>query len=207
MASSRALDPVLAATCAAFGFVYIHPFWDGNGRLHRFLLHHVLRQAGITPHGVVLPLSARMLKQIDRYSALLKSYSRPRTELLEYALDADSDTLMLRSPQPGWLYAYWDATEACEFILECCQACVDEDLQSEIAYLRAHDATVRQLEAWLDMKQSTLNALIDIIVQGQGTSSKSKRGHPLFKHLTQSEVGRIESTVVEHFGAMLSREG
>src|SRR5262249_4302449 len=34
-----ALDPVLKAAATAFGFVYIHPFQDGNGRLHRCLIH------------------------------------------------------------------------------------------------------------------------------------------------------------------------
>ncbi|MFC0220163.1 Fic family protein [Pseudochelatococcus lubricantis] len=29
-----------AAAVLAFGFVYIHPFEDGNGRLHRYLIRH-----------------------------------------------------------------------------------------------------------------------------------------------------------------------
>ncbi len=37
---AKELDPVLAATILAFGFVYIHPLEDGNGRLHRYLIHH-----------------------------------------------------------------------------------------------------------------------------------------------------------------------
>ncbi|WP_436245878.1 Fic family protein [Mesorhizobium amorphae] len=36
------LDAVVAAAIFAFGFVYIHPFEDGNGRIHRYLIHHVL---------------------------------------------------------------------------------------------------------------------------------------------------------------------
>ena len=35
-------DAVLAAAMIAFGFVFIHPFVDGNGRIHRYLIHHVL---------------------------------------------------------------------------------------------------------------------------------------------------------------------
>lgn len=198
-ASTGQLDPVLAAATASFGLVYVHPFLDGNGRLHRFLLHHILRQSGFTPAGVVLPLSSRMQKQLDRYSALLKSYSRPRTELLEYMLDSDSATILVRTAQPLWLYAYFDATDLCEFILECCKVCVEEDLLTEVVYLRAHDATVKDLEAWLDMRQSALNALIDIIVQGNGTLSKSKRKHKLVEGLSDEQIDRIEKTVSEHF--------
>ena len=32
-------DPVLAAATIAFGFVFIHPLADGNGRIHRYLIH------------------------------------------------------------------------------------------------------------------------------------------------------------------------
>lgn len=203
LATSGALDAVLAAACASFGFVFVHPFLDGNGRLHRFLLHHVLRQAGFTPAGVVLPLSARMLKELERYSSLLKRYSRPRTELLEYALDADSLTIHVLSPQPVWLYAYFDATDICEFILECCKACVEEDLLAEVVYLRAHDATVRDLETWLDMRQAALNTLIDVIVQGNGELSKRK--HKLVEGLSAEAIARIETTVSEHFADYIDR--
>ncbi|MDN0084937.1 Fic family protein [Crenobacter sp. SG2305] len=202
-ASTGSLDPVLAATCASFGFVFVHPFLDGNGRLHRFLLHHILRQAGFTPTGVVLPLSARMLKQLDRYSALLKRYSRPRTEFLDYTLDGDSANIHVSSRQPLWLYAYFDATDICEFILECCKGCVEEDLQAEVVYLRAHDATVRDLETWLNMRQATLNILIDVIVQGNGALSKRKQ--KLVEGLSEAEVARIEATVCEHFAAYIDQ--
>jgi Fic family protein len=33
----RVMDPLIAASVASFGFVFIHPFLDGNGRLSRFI--------------------------------------------------------------------------------------------------------------------------------------------------------------------------
>jgi hypothetical protein len=197
LGQARSLDPVVAATCAAFGLVFVHPFFDGNGRLHRFLLHHVLRQSGFTPAGVVLPISARMLKQLDRYSALLKSYSAPRTALLNYRLDSDSATIMVTSPQPLWLYAYFDATELCEFVLLCCKLCVEEDLAAEVQYLRCHDGAIRELENWLDMRQAKLNTLIDLIVQGHGQLSRRKRAFA--EELTDEQLARVEEVVGRHF--------
>lgn len=36
----RQIDPIVAASVASFGFVFLHPFMDGNGRLSRFFFHH-----------------------------------------------------------------------------------------------------------------------------------------------------------------------
>ncbi|APG88048.1 filamentation induced by cAMP protein Fic (plasmid) [Sinorhizobium americanum CCGM7] len=74
--AAREFDPVLAAAVLAFGFVYIHPFEDGNGRLHRYLIHHVLAERGFNPPGLIFPVSAVILDQIDDYRKVLESYSR-----------------------------------------------------------------------------------------------------------------------------------
>ena len=65
------LDPVIAAAILAFGFVYIHPFDDGNGRIHRYLIHHLLAERGFNPPGVVFPVSAAILDQIEAYKQVL----------------------------------------------------------------------------------------------------------------------------------------
>ena len=61
---------VLKAAASAFGFVYIHPFQDGNGRMHRCLIHHVLAERKFTPPGMVFPVSSVMLDRIDDYRAV-----------------------------------------------------------------------------------------------------------------------------------------
>ena len=55
------IDPVVAAA-VRFTFVFIHPFEDGNGRIHRFLIHHVLSRRGYSPPGVIFPVSAAILR-------------------------------------------------------------------------------------------------------------------------------------------------
>ena len=42
------------------------PFEDGNGRIHRFLIHNILARQGFTPEGVMFPISAPMLKNPRR---------------------------------------------------------------------------------------------------------------------------------------------
>lgn len=42
------LPAVIATNIIAFGFVYLHPFSQGNGRIHRFLIHYVLEEKHFT---------------------------------------------------------------------------------------------------------------------------------------------------------------
>ena len=74
--AARQLDPIVAAAILAFGFVYIHPFEDGNGRLHRYLIHHVLARRGFNPPGIVFAVSAAILDRIDDDRAALEDYSQ-----------------------------------------------------------------------------------------------------------------------------------
>ena len=67
------MPPIVAAATLSFGFVFIHPFMDGNGRLHRYLIHHVLAQSGFSPKGMIFPVSSVMNDEIDAYLSALKS--------------------------------------------------------------------------------------------------------------------------------------
>ena len=48
LGDSEAL-PVIHAAVVAFGFVFLHPFEDGNGRIHRFLIQQHPCQTGLHP--------------------------------------------------------------------------------------------------------------------------------------------------------------
>ena len=48
---------VVAAWVSRSGSVQTHPFENGNGRLHRYLVHHVLARYGFSPHGIVVPVA------------------------------------------------------------------------------------------------------------------------------------------------------
>ena len=74
--TAQHLDPVIAAAVLAFGFIYIHPFEDGNGRIHRYLIHHTLAMRGFNPPGVMFPISSAILDRIDEYRTVLETYSK-----------------------------------------------------------------------------------------------------------------------------------
>jgi hypothetical protein len=74
--------PVLIAAKIAFGFVFIHPFADGNGRLHRYLIHHILTTMKFTPQGIIFPVSAAILERIEDYRKVLETYSYPLLDFI-----------------------------------------------------------------------------------------------------------------------------
>ena len=64
----------MQAAAIACGFVYIHPLADGNGRLHRCLVNHVLAERKFMPPGLVFPVSSAMLDRIDAYRDTLHAH-------------------------------------------------------------------------------------------------------------------------------------
>lgn len=204
-ASTGNVEPFVAACCASFGMVFVHPFLDGNGRLHRFLLHHVLRQCGITPEGIVLPISVALEARAKDYAKVLQTYARPRTELLHYMLDRDTHSVEVKGFQPAWLYAYFDATQICELVAQCIDQALNEGLPAELAWLQAYDKSMGLISQWLEGEQSQLSLLIRCIVQNDGRLSKSKRSR--FEHYTDEDIAKAEQITAESFRPWASRFG
>jgi len=67
------LPPVLQAAIAHAQFETIHPFWDGNGRVGRALIHAILRRRGLAPR-YVPPVSLVLAGRSDAYINGLTSY-------------------------------------------------------------------------------------------------------------------------------------
>jgi Fic family protein len=109
------VDPVVAAAVAAFGFVFIHPFDDGNGRIHRFLVHHVLAKRGFTPPGLLFPVSAAMLRNRLAYDQVLEHFSSSIMPFIRYDLDPEHG--MTVHSDTARLYRYFDATVQAEYLL------------------------------------------------------------------------------------------
>ena len=84
---SSDIDPVVAAAMEAFGFIFLHPFGDGNGRLHRFLIQHVLARRGFVQPGMIFSVSAAMLRNRRRYDEILERYSRAFMPWIDYVID------------------------------------------------------------------------------------------------------------------------
>jgi hypothetical protein len=190
------LDPVIAAAILAFGFVYIHPFEDGNGRIHRYLIHHVLAERGFNPPGVVFPVSAAILDRIDDYRAVLESYSGRLLPHVEWEPTERFNVRVLNDT--GDFYRYFDATPHAEFLYECVRRTIETDLPAEAGFLRRYDAFRQDIEELIDMPERTIDLLFRFLHQNAGRLSQRARERE-FAELGDDEAGRIEAIYQRRF--------
>lgn len=190
------IDPVLQAAALAFGFVYIHPFQDGNGRLHRCLVHHVLAERKFTPPGLVFPVSSVMFDRIDDYRKTLQAHSGPLMNFIEWRPTAERNVDVLN--QTADLYRYIDCTEAAEFLYECVQRTVEHDLPTEIDFLCRHDEAIQRIMNAVEMPDRKAEDLFMFIRQNEGKLPASRRKKE-FEKLTDSEVVQIETVIADAF--------
>ena len=184
------LDPVVAASALAFGFVFVHPFEDGNGRLHRYLIHHVLAKRGFNPPGLVFPISAVILDRLDGYRAALEDYSRRLLLAVDWEPTDNGNIRVLNDT--GDFYRFFDATLQTEFLYGCVQRTIEQDLPEEAAFLKRYDAFRTELNLMLDLPDRSSDLLFRFLQQNGGKLSRRARGNE-FAALTDPEVERIEA--------------
>jgi hypothetical protein len=196
-APAQKLDAVVAAAALAFGFVYIHPFEDGNGRIHRYLILHVLVQREFNPPGVVFPVSAAILDQIATYRRVLEDYSARLLPLIRWEPTEDGNVRVLNDTAD--FYRFFDATPHAEFLYDCVRRTIEEDLPNETDFLRRYDQFKEHVSAIVDMPNGRIELLFHFLHQNAGRLSGRARGYE-FEALSDAEANRLERVYTEIFG-------
>lgn len=191
------VHPVIIAAIAAFGFVYIHPFKDGNGRIHRFLIHHVLARQGFTPKNFLFPISAVMYQNASRYQETLNLFSQPLLQQVDYVLDHEG-FMTVRGDTIN-LYRYIDATGIVENLFAFIEETINTEFLKELAFLRqfaeARDA-VELIVDGLPLRETRL--FIKNCRENNFKLSKTKRDK-FFSQLTDDEIYQMERAVKAAF--------
>lgn len=191
---------IIHAAVVAYGFVFLHPFEDGNGRIHRFLIHNILALGGFwrpSDEQVMLPVSAAMLKNPADYDASLEAFSRPLMPFVEYSLD-DEGRMTVHNDTAVW-YRYMDMTAQAEAMFSFIEKTIDTELADELAFLANYDRTKAAIQAIVDMPDRQIDLFIRFCLQNHGRLSAGKR-ESHFKFLTGDEVARMEKSVRDAYG-------
>ncbi|MDR2441078.1 MAG: Fic family protein [Planctomycetaceae bacterium] len=191
--SEGGVSAVIHAAVISYGLVFLHPFEDGNGRLHRFLIHNILAQRGFTPSPMIFPVSAAMLKNSADYNASLESFSQPLMELVDYVLD--SEGRMTVQNETINYYRFNDMTTQAEWLFRFIERTIETELGAELTFLTAYDLAKKSvLEIVADIPDKKIDLLIQSCIQNNGLISLRKRRR-YFEFLTDNQVAEIESVI------------
>ncbi len=191
------VSPVIQAAAIAYGFVFLHPFEDGNGRIHRFLIHNILARREFTPEGIMFPISAYMLKHPADYDASLEAFSKQLMPLVEYTVDEEG-SMIVHNNTTVW-YRYIDMTSQAEALFHFIQRTIQTELASELAFLANYDKTKRAIQEIVDMPDRKIDLFIRFCLQNNGRLSARKR-ISRFDFLEDEEIVRMEQVVQSAYG-------
>lgn len=197
---TKGTSSILRAAVASFGFVYIHPMVDGNGRISRFLINDVLRRDGAVPAPFILPVSATitdsareragydrsletlskplMLKYQDRYKfSIMQTYA----DGVESNFHFDAYDAAL----PVWRYP--NLTQQCEFIGHVVQLTIEVEMSKEASYLRGIERAREGVKNYLEGPNTDIDQIIrSVRDNGWRLSNKLLKAFP---HLQDETLG------------------
>jgi hypothetical protein len=192
------VPPIVHAAVVGYGFVFLHPFEDGNGRIHRFLIHNILALGGFwRDESVMLPVSATMLKNQADYDASLEAFSRLLMPLMEYSLDEDG-RMTIHNDTAVW-YRYIDMTAQVEALFAFIEKTIDTELVEELNFLANYDRTKAAIQDIVDMPDRQIDLFIRFCLQNHGQLSARKHSSH-FDFLTDEEVAKMELAVQVAYG-------
>lgn len=194
---SEGASALVRAAIISFGFVFIHPFEDGNGRLHRFLIHDMLVRDGVVPEGLIIPVSAHMLSHMREYDKTLESYSKPLMLLVQYTKAANGELVVTNKEEVEGYFRYPDLTDQTVFLAHTLLATITDDMPQELAFIQRYDEVKRELQRIVDMPDIDLNRMILFLHQNKGTFPKRRRKD--FARLTDQEIEEMGQVYREVF--------
>lgn len=176
---------LVRAAVLSFGFVYIHPMSDGNGRISRFLINDVLRRDKAIPAPFILPVSATIASTVlnrRSYDRVLELFSRPLMRLYGQAwhfgaeqvaedgvrynlqFDAYQDAL------PAWLYP--DMTDHAEYLAQVVQLTIEQEMRKEAGYLRSLRLARERVKQVIEGPDGDIDRIIRSVRENGGMLSK-----------------------------------
>lgn len=203
------VHPLIHAGVVSFAFVYNHPFEDGNGRIHRFLIHNILALRGFTERGFIFPVSVAMLSRRDEYDAALELLSKSLMNLIDYdfrdkeQIEGTDEQgyrereLVVNEFRSAW-YSYPDLTGQVEALGRFIKLTIETDLAEELRFLVGYDKARKAVQEIVDLPDRKLDLFIRLCREKAGNLSRNKRRR-LFAELTDEEVLAMEAAVREGF--------
>lgn len=196
---SIGVSEIVRASIVAFGFVFIHPFLDGNGRIHRFLIHDMFTRDGLVEQGFIIPVSAHMLQNLSEYDRVLELYSKPLMERVRFSILEKGELIMDNPDEVGSYFRYPDLTPQSEYLAKTIFSTIQEDLSEELFFLQRYDELKRELQQLIDMPDKRLDNVIVYLHQNKGIFPNRRKKQ--FEEINEEEFENIEKIYKEIFNS------
>jgi len=205
--ATRGAEPLARAGAMAFGFVYIHPMRDGNGRIHRFLINDALLRDGAIPAGVILPVSATIASSLNfrvGYDRTLEVFSKRLMrryatscqfgETLTYDDGTPSNFCFSDYDDARHAWRYPDLTAHVLYTAQVIEHTVRVEMADEARVLTRFQKAQEQLKEVLEMPDQDANRIIRSLKEnGWQVSGKLKKAYPQLEN--EAKAQRIVAAV------------
>jgi len=180
-------SPVMRSAVAAFGFVYIHPLADGNGRVHRFLINDILRRDGVVPEPVILPVSAVITDDAGErrnYDRVLDQISKPlmqeahehitfTSRHMTYPDGVVSNSEFNGNEQVRPVWRHLDLGPHVVYLSNVVKRTLTGQMREQSRYLRNHGRARQALKEVVEMPDQQADRILRSIEQNEGELSNA----------------------------------
>lgn len=212
---------VARAAALSFGFVYIHPLSDGNGRISRFLINDTLRRDGALPAPLILPVSAVIQSSMAEYERTLESLSVPlmnalagrvrisRDEVTEYA-DGVRSNLVLEDD--GWQEAssawrYPDLSRHVRYMSQVLARTLHQEIPKEATYLQGLERARSALKGLVEAPDADIDRIANSIQEHGRVTKRLLKDYPSVFGEGGQRAGLFEQAVRRSFDAEVDDSG
>ena len=189
---TRGQAPLVRAAVLSFGFVYIHPLSDANGRVSRFLVNDILRRDGAVPAPFILPISATIANTAVKrhgYDQVLEIVSKPFMQYYQAQYQfgtekiAEDDVrynfLFDAYQDANFVWRYLDLTDHVQYLAHIVDLTIEHEMRKEATYLRSLRQVRHQVKELLDGPDVDIDRIIrSIRDNAYAISNKLKHEFP-----------------------------
>lgn len=185
LTTTRGRSPLLRAAVLSFGFVYLHPMADGNGRISRFLVNDTLRRDGAAPQPYILPISATITRSVANraaYDRALERFSKPLMQRYSQACSFGPFVVCEDGVKTNFQFsAYTDAqfswsfpdlTEQCEYLSDVIRETLESEMRLEAGILLDLRQTRARVKEVIEAPDVEIDRLIRSIKENGTISGK-----------------------------------
>ena len=185
---TRGTSPVARAAAVSFAFIYLHPLADGNGRIHRFLVNHLLAADKVVPAKLIVPVSATIAgsaKGRADYDQALEAFSRPFMQVYADAYrfgpkrlcpdGVETNFEFLRTDDAQHAWRYLDLTGQARYLSGVLRQTVEQEMAQEALALRRYDEARAAIKDLVEMPDPDADLIIRSLQEGAWQLSNKLR--------------------------------